>query len=198
MGIIVLIGISIVALFTLSTFLTSNRSTTSSSVTVTSQSQSAQVTCTAIAAISYEYCPNPLRISAVGSPGATPFNQSDIDGTWNFTVTISSNSVTRGETIILVANLTNVGQNITFDQFVRPYINPIVTAANGTEVWAWDPPQSTWPNWKIASGETTSEQIRIPTSQLQRGQSYFINVAPISVQFPTPNNYTFTFRFSVN
>jgi len=118
-------------------------------------------------------------------------------GSWNFTATISSNSVPRGQSILLWANLTNIGPNVTFSEFVRPYINPEVYAANGTEVWAWNPPESTWPNWNITSGETTSQDVSIPTSQLLAGQSYYITVAPISVQFPTPNNLTFTFQFSV-
>ena len=141
-------------------------------------------------------CGGPLRISAVWSPGAEPGVQST-GGSWNFTVTISSNSVPLGQSILLWANLTNIGPSMTFGEFVRPYINPEVYAANGTEVWSWNPPQSTWPNWNITSGETTSQDVSIPTSQLVAGQSYYVTVAPISVQFPTPNNYTFTFRFSV-
>ena len=153
-------------------------------------------TCTDIPAISYVYCGGTLRISAVGTPGAGPGAQST-GGSWNFTVSISSNSVVLGQTILLDANLTNIGPNMTFSEFVRPYINPAVYAANGTEVWAWDPPQSIWPNWTIASGETTSEDVIIPTSQLLAGQSYYITVAPISIQFPTPNNLTFSFQFFV-
>lgn len=166
-----------------------NESETTSSTTTTR-------TCIDIPAISYLYCGGTLRISAVGTPGAEPGVQSNA-GTWNFTVTISSDSVTLGQSILLWANLTNIGPDMTFSEFVRPYINPEVYAANGTEVWAWNPPQSTWPNWNITSGETTSQDVSIPTSDLVAGQSYYVTVAPISVQFPTPNNLTFTFQFSV-
>jgi hypothetical protein len=115
----------------------------------------------------------------------------------NFTASISSNSVNRGETILLTTSLTNIGQNETISNFVEPYINPVVYAMNGTQVWAWDPPAVTFPNRTISTGETISQNVSIPTSQLQEGQSYFIEVMPISIQFPTPNNDTFSFRFTV-
>ncbi|MCL4518512.1 MAG: hypothetical protein M1587_04870 [Thaumarchaeota archaeon] len=169
------------------------QSTTSGAVIVTETS----MTCTTIPAISYLYCPSPLRISAVGSPGATPSGCPSPCGSWNFTVTINSNLVDRSQSILLTANLTNLGPNITFAKFVGPYINPTVTASNGMKVWAWDPPQVTRLNMTIPSGETMTQQVSIPTSQLLSGQSYYIEVAPISLQFPTPNNYTFTFGFSV-
>ena len=157
---------------------------------------SSLVTCTAIGAISYMICPTTLRISAVGSPGATPFGCPSPCGSWNFTVTINSSSVVRGQTIELVANLTNIAPNQTINSWIVPYINPSVYSSNGTEVWAWYPPQH-YENMTIASGETFSQDVSIPTSQLVSGQSYFIQVAPLSIQFPTPNNYTFTFEFSV-
>ena len=90
-------------------------------------------------------------------------------GVGTLAVTISSNSVTRGQTILLVADLTNIGPNMTFNQFVRPYINPSVIAENGTEVWAWDLPQSTWPNVTVASGETISQDVNIPTMHFSPG-----------------------------
>ena len=142
-------------------------------------------TCTIIPNLDFMYCGRPMRISAT-------------DGGWNFTVTISSNSVAHGESIRLVANLTNVGiSNKTINRFVKPYINPGVYATNGTELWQWNPPQSTWPNVTITSGETVWQDVSIPTSQLPAGQTYLIKVAPLPISFPSPNNMTFTFRFFV-
>jgi hypothetical protein len=161
-------------------------------------STGASRTCTGIPAISFEYCPSTLRISAYGEPGASPYGNSTYDGSWNFTVTISSNYVARGEPIMLTANITNTGRDFRFKTFVTPEFNPIVYAANGTQVWAWNPPSVTWTNRTISSGETISQQVAIPTSQLSVGVSYFVTVAPNSIQFPTPNNYTFTFQFSVH
>ncbi len=184
-----------------STFATSTSATSTSATSTSATSTSATstlLTCTVIPAISYMYCGSPLRISADGEPGASPTGGGiPGDGSWNFTVSISSNSVTRGQTILLVANLTNIGPNTTIKEFVKPYINPGIYATNGTEVWAWNPPHSTSLNITIASGETISQDVNIPTSQLLVGQSYLIKVAPLSIQFPTPNNLTFTFQFSV-
>ena len=73
-------------------------------------------TCTVIPAISFLYCGSPLRISAYGTPGASPFLSGD--GSWNFTVSISSNSVARGESVLLVAYLTNIGLNQTIKEFI--------------------------------------------------------------------------------
>jgi hypothetical protein len=155
-------------------------------------------TCTGIPAISYLYCGGQLRISAEGTPGATPYFENVTQGSWNFTASISSNSVTAGGQIKLWANITNIsGQNETFKLFVKPYVNPTVSAANGTEVWAWDPPQSTWPDTTITDGETLSQFVIIPTSELQPGHSYFITVAPLFIHLPTPNNLTFTFIVAV-
>jgi hypothetical protein len=116
-------------------------------------------------------------------------------GEWNLTATINTNSVARGQSIRLVANLTNIGQNITINSFVVPFINPVVFATNGTKVWEWYP-STTVQGRTIASGETIWQDVSIPTSQLAPGQ-YEVRVAPISVQLPTPNNLTFTFQFSV-
>ena len=177
-------------------FVVSSKQTTSSSSSVQIETVTT-ATCTNIPAISYLYCPSPLRISAVGIPGATPSGCPAPCGSWNFTATINSTSVARGQSILLWANLTNLGPNETFGQWIGPYINPKVADSSGVKLWAWDPPAVTFGNFTVTSGETISQKVDIPTSVLIPGQSYFISVAPLSLKFPTPNNYTFTFEFSV-
>lgn len=145
-------------------------------------------TCTAIPNLSYTYCGGSLRISAVGQANGSG---------WNYTVTISSDDVAQGQTVQLVANLTNLGQNVTFGDWVAPYINPSVNTMNGTQVWAWDPSQVQFPNVVVTAGETISQVVVISTSRLLPGQSYLIDAAPISIQLPTPNDLTFTFQLSV-
>ena len=159
-------------------------SLTTGSITGTSTAR----TCTDIPNLSYMYCGGSLRISAVG--------QAD-GGTWNLTATVSSDVAVQEQTVQLVANLTNIGQNITLGEWVEPYINPSVNSANGTQVWAWDPSQITLAHESIYAGETISEVVNIPTSQLVPGQPYLVEVAPISLQFPTPNDLTFTFQLTV-
>ncbi len=154
-------------------------------------------TCTNIPAISFLYCGSPQRISAYGTPGATPTGGSTTEGSWNFTATINSTSVRAGGTILLSASLTNIGPNVTIRDFVQPYFNPYVNSSGGKQVWALDPLVATWANFAIAAGETLSQEVDVPTGGLQPGQTYFLTVAPLSIPFPTPNNLTFTFRFQV-
>ncbi len=188
-AIIVILIIMVVAISAFALVYSEHSSTTTSA---------ASTTCTAIPAISYMYCPTPLRISAIGSPGASPNNESSSGGSWNFTASISSNSVSRGETILLETSLTNIGQNETIPNFVEPYINPAVFTMNGTQVWAWDPPQVTFLNSTVSSGQTITQQVSIQTSELMPGRSYLIEVMPLSIPFPTPNNNTFSLQFSVS
>lgn len=193
-AIIVLVAIGLSALYDRIPLLQHS----SISTTIKTSSTTTIRTCTAIPAISFMYCGSPLRISAYGEPGASPFGNSSYEGSWNFTVSISSNSVVQGQSIQLVADLTNVGpQNVTIKEFVKPFVNPAVYAIDGTILWQWNPSQSTWPNVIIASGQTISQDVSIPTSQLRSGQLYLIQLTPLSIQFPHPNNMTFTFQVSV-
>jgi len=153
---------------------TSTISTTSSAMSTTSSAMS--TTCI----VPYGtngyifYCSDPLRISAVSETNGE---------TWNYTASISTDSVAAGQPILLVASLTNIaGEDQTVKEFVKPFINPGVYDTKGTEVWAWNPPQSTWPNMTVTNGETISQNVTIPTSGLSSGQSYFIEVQPLSIQ----------------
>ncbi len=128
----------------------------------------------------------PLRLSASGSG-------------WNFTASINSSSVKDGQSILLLTSLTNTSpSNQAISLYIVPYINPSVYAMNGTELWAWNPPQHTWTSWTVASGQSITGNNVIPTSQLRAGQTYLIKVVPLSAQFLTPNNFALTLQFSVH
>lgn len=128
----------------------------------------------------------PLRLSASGSG-------------WNFIASINSSSVEAGQLILLMASLVNTySSNQTIAPYVNPYINPSVYATNGTELWAWNPPQATWPSMTVTSGQDISGKVVIPTSQLHAGQVYLIKVVPLSTQFLSPDNFALTFQFSVH
>lgn len=115
---------------------------------------------------------------------------------WNFTVYIDTNSPKQGQPIQLVATLTNIASaNQTVTDFVDPYINPGVYTSNGTEVWAWNPPAVTFLDETIASDQSISQNVTIPTSQLIAGQTYDIRVAPLFTT--TQGNLTITMQFSV-
>jgi len=117
------------------------------------------------------------------------------NATWKFIVSTNATTVESGQSILLWANLTNTSpSNKTIRPFVEPYINPGVIAANGTIVWAWNPPEVTWPNWNVTSGQSLSERVYIPTTNLRDGV-YTIQVAPLSSEFS--ENFNLTLRFSV-
>jgi hypothetical protein len=133
------------------------------------------------------YCPEPLRISGTNGP-------------WNFTVTISTDSVTLGQSILLDANLTNTaGTNQTVNDWVVPFINPGVYSPNGTQLWGWNPPQRTLPNMTFANGQVVTESVRIPTSGLKSEQDYFIKLEPLSIQFHLNDGETpYSLQFTVH
>lgn len=115
---------------------------------------------------------------------------------WNFTVSINTNSPEQGQSVQLMAELTNIGSTSQeVSGFAGPFINPEVYAANGTEVWAWNPPYTTVSASPIASGQTLSQNVSIPTSQLSAGQTYTIEVVPLFIT--TQSNLTITMQFSV-
>jgi hypothetical protein len=127
---------------------------------------------------------------------SSPLRTSISNDVWNFTVLINTNSPERGQPMQLTTMLTNVGSTSqTISDFVGPYINPRVYATDGTQVWAWNPPQLTYVNYTFAGGQTLSQSVSIPTSQLGSGQTYSIEVAPIPIK--TQGNLSITMQFSV-
>jgi hypothetical protein len=100
--------------------------------------------------------------------------------------------------VLLWANLTNTfPSNQTIRPYVEPFINPSIIAANGTGVWAWDPPEETWPNLNVTSGQSLSQRVDIPTTNLRDGL-YTIEVAPLSSYYTKfSENFNLTLRFSV-
>jgi hypothetical protein len=127
----------------------------------------------------------------------TALQASASNSNWNFVVSINATTVEYGQPILLVANLTNTSpSNQTIRPFVAPFINPSVVAANGTEVWAWNPPQAIWRNWNVTSGQSLSARVVIPTFDLPQG-AYRIVVAPLSSQFPSTFNLTLSFSVQI-
>lgn len=125
----------------------------------------------------------------------TALQSSASNSIWNFVASINATTVGFGQSILLVANLTNTSpSNQTIRPYVQPFINPSVINANGTEVWAWNPPEATWRNTNVTSGQSLSEEVVIPTFDFRAGV-YRIEVAPLSSQFS--NTFNLTLRFSV-
>jgi len=116
---------------------------------------------------------------------------------WSFSAFLTSDSVAQGEPLQLTAILTNINpasQNIT--DFVQPTIYPTVYSSNGTMLWTWEPPQVTWPNRTISSGQSlTLQSLSIPTTQLSINQTYSIRIDTLSI--PTAMNLSLTLQFQI-
>jgi hypothetical protein len=134
----------------------------------------------------------------VGSQTSRPYpplHSSAEDENWKFVVSMYPTSVESGQSPLLVANLTNISpSNQTIRPYVEPFINLSVIAPNGSEVWAWNPPEVTWPNVNVTSGQSLSQGVVIPTIGLRAG-AYQIEVAPLSSQFPNNFNMTLSYFF---
>ena len=129
-------------------------------------------------------------------PAAYPSQALLSSSTWKFSASINMSLASVGEPILLDAAITNISHlNQTISPYVDPPFNPIVYDTNGTKVWAWNPPLVTWLDWNVTSGQSIGVDVTIPTADLTAGQSYFVDVAPISSQFP--QNFTASFLFSV-
>ncbi len=136
----------------------------------------------------FQYCPLPLG-----------FTDSIEGGAWNYTVTVNSTSVERGQTIQLVARLTNCENcgNITIGNFVEPFIDPVVYSTNGTMLWSWNPTETTYSNFVFPGGQTITQTVDIPTLSFQAGYNYQLTVVPAFVTIGEGNVNTVTLQFSV-
>ena len=159
--------------------------TTTLTMTLAETSTSTTRTCTLVTP-DFQHCPLPLG-----------FTDSINDGEWNYTVMLNSTSVERGQTIHLVASLTKVGNgNITIDNFVEPFINPVVYSSNGTELWSWNPPEATYSNLVFPGGQTITQSMDIPALLFQAGYNYQLTVVPDFMTIEN-NMTTMTLQFAV-
>jgi hypothetical protein len=127
----------------------------------------------------------------------TALQSSVSNSSWRFAVSINATTLEDGQSLLLWANLTNTSPSAqTIRPYVGPFINPYITAANGTIVWAWNPPQVTWPNTNVTIGQSLSQQVVIPTTNLRVGM-FVIHVAPLSPEFSQNFNLTLRFSFQI-
>jgi hypothetical protein len=125
----------------------------------------------------------------------TALQSSVSNSSWKFAVSINATTLEDGQFLLLWANLTNTSpSNQTIRPNVEPFINPYITAANGTTVWAWNPPEVTWPDTNVTTGQSLSQRVDIPTTNLRYGE-FMIHIAPLSSEFS--QNFNLTLRFSV-
>lgn len=137
--------------------------------------------------------------SVVTTTNGGPISVSATAGEWKFAASLNSTSVEQGHHMLLWANLTNLAStNQTVKNFVEPFVNPVITVRNGTSVWQWNPVQITEPYQNFSSGQSFREPVLIPTSSLRVGQTYLIEVAPLSLRNEFSSNLTLTFQIVIN
>ena len=117
-------------------------------------------------------CNAGLQTSAV-----TPLSRSN--GDWVFSIRLQSSLLAMGQQFALSYNLTNIsGQPQTVHE-VNPLINPTIYSANGTLVWAWNPPTENFITTIPSEAGNWTGPFDIPTSALSAGQKYVLSVYPL-------------------
>ena len=110
------------------------------------------------------------------------------NGDWNFSVTLSSLIVPKGQPIDAFVNITNISGQTQRVHEVGPIINPAIYSENGTQVWALDPPQVNFFT-NVTSGPGTSNgPWVISTSDLSPGHSYVLSIWPFIGTSATGNS----------
>lgn len=101
------------------------------------------------------------------------------NGDWVFSIRLQNSLLAFGQEFALSYNLTNISGQPQTVHFVNPLINPTIYSANGTVVWAWNPPTyngvETIPN----KAGNWSAPLDIPTSALLTSQKYVLSVLPL-------------------
>ena len=100
------------------------------------------------------------------------------NGDWNFSVTLSSLEVSKGQPIDAYVNITNISGQTQRVHEVGPIINPAIYSENGTQLWALDPPQVNFFTNVTAGPGTSNGPWVISTSSLAVGQSYVLSIWP--------------------
>jgi len=107
----------------------------------------------------------------------TPLSRSN--GEWVFSIRLQNSLLAMGQDYALSYNLTNIsGQPQTVHE-VNPLVNPIIYSANGSIVWAWNPPTYNGIATIPSKAGNWSAPLEIPTSALSAGQKYVLSVYPL-------------------
>jgi len=117
-----------------------------------------------------------ITVTATSSQ-ATPLSRSN--GDWVFSIRLQKPLLSMGQEFALSYNLTNIsGQPQTVHE-VNPLVNPIIYSANGSIVWAWNPPTYNGIATIPSKAGNWSAPLEIPTSALSAGQKYVLSVYPL-------------------
>lgn len=106
----------------------------------------------------------------------TPLSRTN--GDWVFSMRLQNSLLAMGQGFALSYNLTNISGQPQTVHVVNPLINPTIYSANGTVVWAWNPPQINYITTIPYKAGNWSASLDIPTSALSAGQKYVLSVFP--------------------
>ena len=100
------------------------------------------------------------------------------NGDWAFSIRLHGSLLAFGGQYGLSYNLTNISGQPQIVHVVNPLVNPVIYAMNGTEVWAWNPPDFNGIMTIPPTAGNWSEPINFPPSTLPAGQ-YVLSIWPL-------------------
>jgi hypothetical protein len=114
--------------------------------------------------------------SSASQTGQVTFYRTN--GDWNFSLTLSSLTVPKGQPIDAYVNVTNISGQTQRVHEVNPIINPVIYSENGTYIWAWNPPGINFFANITSGGGPSGGPFVIQTSNLSVGQNYILRIFP--------------------
>jgi len=135
---------------------------------------------------------------------ATPVQATSLsrsNGDWDFSIRLQNPLTAMGQGFALSYNLTNVSGQPQMVHVVAPLINPTIYSANGSVVWAWNPPTMNYFTTIPSRPGNWSAPLDVSTSGLGPGR-YVLSVWPlIGVNTTSPveaGNYSIGESLMVN
>jgi hypothetical protein len=98
-------------------------------------------------------------------------------GSWNYSMTLTSDTIQQDENLTATFQLTNVSNQTQRVDVDDPLVLPTILTQNGSVVWAYQPPSYNEIE-NVTAGQTLSEQLVLPAWMLAAGQSYIVSSAP--------------------
>jgi hypothetical protein len=98
-------------------------------------------------------------------------------GGWNYSMTLTSDTIQQDENLTATFQLTNVSNQTQRVDVDDPLVLPTILTQNGKVVWAYQPPSYNEIE-NVTAGQTLSEQLVLPAWMLTAGQSYIVSTAP--------------------
>ena len=116
-------------------------------------------------------------ITGSQTTGLFPVNMSASSDVWSLTAQINRTVVTSGQQVSFTFYLQNTNTQNESIQVANPLANPQIYTQQGKLVWTYQQSGSVALQ-QVAPGEKLYDQVIIPTSELQAGQTYIFTSSP--------------------